>query len=282
MDSNHWILIIIFFLVIGGILFCLLRGVVKMVLFFLSIIGGAVTYYVLQKYGFNYLAFITDSPSEWMVTAIAVLGAVIVFAAFRHGLSWFSNLFSWGGKVRGAGGAGGILTTICMGLFVSWLISVGIFYFGSLSELRRYKELSANPEVRDEIPVLANLKQLMENSIVGKYLVMFDPLSDPERLKLAKIVAYMAGEENDELLMACEARLEQYLPSAKRINNLAHDKGIRTSMKKNDMGALLNDSKLTRLMSDQSIKDALKKIDPDTLFGMTVVTDKKDNTPEVP
>ncbi len=275
MTTNLWIAVIIAAVVIGGLVLASLKGLVKMILLAASVIGSILTYYWLQKYGFSYLSFLTAEPDSWMVTTLAVVGAVFVFAVFRHGLSWFSHVFSWGGGAPGLGGVKGLLTTVLMCLLVVWLACIGVFYFGSLSDIKRYKEVAKDSSARTRQSLVSQAKHYLETSPVGSAIACLDPMRDEERLKLAKIVAYMASEENAGRLEVCRGELSRYVPHMNRLFKLASDDGIRSAMKKNDMGTLLGDPKLTRLLADDQIRGGLKTLNPDALFGMKSGSGKK-------
>lgn len=267
MSTNTWILIIVGALLAGGLVLAALKGILKMILLAASIIGAIVTYYWLQKYGFSYLSFLTAEPESWMVNTLSIVGAVFVFAVFQHGLSWFGNIFSWGGG-KGIGGMKGIVTTVLMCLFIVWLTGIGVSYFGSLSEIRRYKDIVKDTSARTDVSPVSQVKSYIESSGMGGILSVLDPMKDAERLKLAKIVAYMSSEENRIRLDLCQQQLSQYVPNMHRIRKLASDQGIQSLMKKNDMGTLLGDPKLTKLLSDDQIRGGLKTLDIDRLFGM--------------
>lgn len=267
MSTNTWILIIVGALLAGGLVLAALKGILKMILLAASIIGAIVTYYWLQKYGFSYLSFLTAEPESWMVNTLSIVGAVFVFAVFQHGLSWFSNIFSWGGG-KGIGGMKGIVTTVLMCLFIVWLAGIGVSYFGSLSEIRRYKDIVKDTSARTNVSPISQVKSYIESSGMGGILSVVDPMKDAERLKLAKIVAYMSSEENRIRLDICQKQLSQYVPNMHRIRKLASDQGIQSLLKKNDMGSLLGDPKLTKLLSDDQIRGGLKTLDIDRLFGM--------------
>lgn len=267
MTTNTWILVIVLGLLAAGLILSALKGVFKMLLFAAAIIGAILSYYWMQKYGFAYLSFLTAEPAVWMVNTLSVVSAIFVFAVFQHGLSWFSSIFSWGGG-KGLGGIKGILTTALMCLLIVWLASIGVSYFGSLSDLRRYKDIAKDVKVRTNVPPVSQVKAYIEASGVGKMLSVLDPMADAERLKLAKIVAYMSNEENSIRLKMCEEQLGAYVPGMHRIRKLSSDEGIRSSIKKNDMGALLGDPKLTKILSDDQVRGGLKTLDIDRLFGM--------------
>lgn len=265
-----WILVIVLGLLLGALLIASLKGVVKLILLALAVIGAILTYFWVQKYGFSCLAFVTDQPREWMVTTLAILGAIFVFAAFRHGLSWFSNMFSWEGRLPGMGGKKGIITTICMSLFIFWLVLLGVFYFGSLSEIRRFRQIATDASARQQIPIMAQGKYYVETSRIGEFLSRLDPFNDKERLKLAKLVAYLASEDDEARREEFLRHLSRYLPHVNRLASLATDKGIRSAMQRNDMGALLNSTKITKILSDERMRGGLKTVDPEKLFGMVM------------
>ena len=183
MDSS-----LTFYLVLGA-----LKGMIKMLLFGAAVLSAVAAYFWLSKYGFTYLSFITSDPREWMVTVLSVGGAAAVFFIFMHGLFWFSDVFSWGGRM-GFGGAKGIVTTILMAVVVCWVGVMCIFYYGSMAEMTRARELALyhmDPSRTISLPAIYSVKKSITDNPHLNWLVAISPEHDPERLSLAKMIAYL-------------------------------------------------------------------------------------------
>ena len=160
MDSSLTFYLVLGALLVGFIVLGMLKGMIKMLLFGAAVLSAVAAYFWLSKYGFTYLSFITSDPREWMVTVLSVGGAAAVFFIFMHGLFWFSDVFSWGRRM-GFGGAKGIVTTILMAAVVCWVGVMCIFYYGSMAEMTRARELALyhmDPSRTISLPAIYSVK----------------------------------------------------------------------------------------------------------------------------
>ena len=92
-DAQTTILLALAVLVIFAIIFSVLKGVIRMILLSIAVIGSIAVWIFLQNKGFTLLALLTDSPQNWMVQVLAWGLSLFVFAVFFHGMNWFSHLF---------------------------------------------------------------------------------------------------------------------------------------------------------------------------------------------
>lgn len=188
MDSSLTFYLVLGALLVGFIVLGMLKGMIKMLLFGAAVLSAVAAYFWLSKYGFTYLSFITSDPREWMVTVLSVGGAAAVFFIFMHGLFWFSDVFSWGRRM-GFGGAKGIVTTILMAAVVCWVGVMCIFYYGSMAEMTRARELALyhmDPNRTISLPAIYSVKKSITDNPHLNWLVTISPEHDPERLSLAK------------------------------------------------------------------------------------------------
>lgn len=259
-DTSTTIYVIAGVILVGFLVFAVLKGIIKMVLFGASVLFSVLTYFWIAKNGYSYLAFVTSDPQRWMVTTLAWTAAIAVFAVFTHGLFWFSNVFSWGSKM-GFGGVKGILTTMLMAVLIVWVGIVGIFYYGSVGDIRRAHEFALvqqkmQPTVSS--PWTYEWKRKISNSSSVSWLGKFDPMTDPERISLAKLVAYLASFENDKAAKRF-TEMSAAIPRPRRLWSLCRDVAVRDMVKKEDMASIMNHPGLTKFLADQSSRDALKR-----------------------
>ena len=166
MDSSLTFYLVLGALLLGFIVLGMLKGMIKMLLFGAAVLSSVAAYFWLSKYGFTYLSFITSDPREWMVTVLSVGGAAAVFFVFMHGLFWFSDVFSWGRRM-GFGGTKGIVTTVLMAAVVCWVGVMCIFFYGSMAEMTRARELALyhmDPNRTISLPAIYSIKKsIMDN-----------------------------------------------------------------------------------------------------------------------
>ena len=257
----------------------MLKGMIKMLLFGAAVLSAVAAYFWLSKYGFTYLSFITSDPREWMVTVLSVGGAAAVFFIFMHGLFWFSDVFSWGRRM-GFGGAKGIVTTILMAAVVCWVGVMCIFYYGSMAEMTRARELALyhmDPSRTISLPAIYSVKKSITDNPHLNWLVKISPEHDPERLSLAKMIAYLVTL-SPELSDQRRTQLDCYMPRSRitsrvlSLKSLSEDPAIRLLVEKGDMQGLYNDVKLTRFLEDQDVRTVLSQLDVDRVLGFVTET----------
>ena len=166
MDSSLTFYLVLGALLAGFIILGMLKGMIKMLLFGAAVLSAVAAYFWLSKYGFTYLSFITSDPREWMVSVLSIGGALAVFFVFMHGLFWFSDVFSWGRRM-GFGGAKGAVTTLLMAAVVCWVGVMCIFYYGSMAEMTRARELALyhmDPTRAISLPTIYTVKKAITDN----------------------------------------------------------------------------------------------------------------------
>ena len=95
-------------IVLGGILaailfFIIFKGAIRMIVLATAIILAVAAWIFLQRNGFTYLSFVTDSPQPWMVQVLAWGVGIFILLLFFHIISWFTQLFSWKRRLSAEG-----------------------------------------------------------------------------------------------------------------------------------------------------------------------------------
>ncbi len=271
MDTSTTIYIIAGVVLAGLFILAVMKGVIKMVLFGMGVLGGLLTYYWISRHGYTYLAFLTSDPREWMVTALSWLLALFVFAVFTHGMFWFSNVFSLGSKM-GFGGVKGALTTILMVLVICWVGVVAIFYYGDVADIKHAHQVAlAQRGGKNEAVSTAwvyDWKEKICEHESTKWLASLDPMKDPGRVSLSKIVTYLATFEHDQAAGKYGA-IAPYIPRPRRLWTLSRDTGIRAMVERQDMAGLMNHPELTKFLSDPSSRAAIVRFPVDQFVAQT-------------
>lgn len=260
MDTSTTIYIIAGVVLVGFLVLAVLKGIIKMLLFGAGVLGGVAVYYWMSKHGFSYLAFLTSDPKSWMITGLAWVSAIAVFAVFVHGMFWFSNVFSWGAKM-GFGGVKGLLTTVLMVMVVLWVSLIALFYYGSVADVRRAHEIALsqiNKEHKVSTSWVYDWSQQVQKTDSSQWLTKLAPLQDAERISLAKLVAYLATFEPQEAVQRYSV-VSPHIPRPRRLWTLSQDVAIKTLVRRNDMTTLLNHPELTKFLADTSSREAVKR-----------------------
>ena len=258
-DTTLWA--VVGLIVIAIALFMLLKGVIKMLLLAMAVSSAVGLWMFLQKNGFTYLAFVTDSPQPWMVQTLAWGCAGFLLLVFFHGAVWFSQLFSWNGRV----GPWGIVTTILMCLLMLWVGMLGVSYYGDICRIRYYHELAeAQVAGRTDMPSkpwFTVMKETMRSSSGASWLQHIDPMENTAQTNLACLIAYGCTFDEPRYTAFYQAQLaNRGIPQPTRFLDLFGDKGLRTLVAEGRFVTLLENSRLSTFVQFRNTEEYLLKI----------------------
>lgn len=261
MEPTQLALIVLGCIVAAIIFFSVLKGVIRMLLLAVAIIGAIVVWMFIQRSGFTFLSFITANPQPWMVQTAAWVLAVFTFAVFFHGMVWFSQLFSWR---RGGASAGGIMTTILMCLLMLWIATLGISYYGDISLISHYRSLAEaqqNDRQADSMPWFTRMKHLLRKADRTGWLEKIDPMEDPAQTYLACLVAYGCSLDEAAYTAFYRERLENSgIPQPTRFLDLFGDKGLRTLVQEQRFVTLLENERLKTFLQFRDTEENVMRI----------------------
>ncbi len=244
MDASNTMLAVLGGLVAAIIFFILFKGVIRMILLALAIISAITVWIVIQRNGFTFVSFMTNTPRPWMVQVAAWGCALFVFSVFYHGMSWISQLFSW---KRGVS-ATSLITTILMSGLMVWLASIGISYHGSVSRISYYHELALAHQQglpAPTMPWFTRMKDTMSKAGSTAWMARLDPLDDPAQTNLACLVAYGCSLDEAAYRNFYNQRLaNRGIPQPTRFLDLFGDKGLRTLVQERRFSTLLENERL--------------------------------------
>lgn len=282
-NLDPWLIYaIIASVLIAFLIIWMMKGAIKMILLGGSVLCAIFTYFWVSKNGFTYLSFITKDPEEWMVVASSWISALLVLAVLSNGLFWFSNIFSWS-RNGVFGGFKGALTTILMGCVIVWVGLMLLFYYGSVAEMTRSRELALyhmDTSKVVSVPWAYKWKHSLSDNPATSWLSSLCPEHDPERLALSKVVVYLCTL--DPTTSAARRRqIDYYMPKSRQTSRvlslkvLSEDETIRTSVQKGDMQGLYSHVKLTKYLQDDEVREVFKKLDVDTILGFKFTRSNK-------
>ncbi len=260
-DAQTTILLALAVLIIFTIIFSVLKGVIRMILLSIAVIGSIGVWIFLQNKGFTLLALLTDSPQNWMVQVLAWGLSLFVFAVFFHGMNWFSQLFSWR---RGGASPGGIITTILMTALMIWVATVGVSYYGNIARISYYCDLAAahsKGESNPAMPWFTRAKNAIRKADATAWLESIDPLENPAQANLACLVAYGCSLSEPEFTKFYNERLARCgVPHPTRFLELFRDKGLRTLVEEGRYVTLLENERLNAFLNMGNTSEILEKI----------------------
>lgn len=259
MEISHTILAVVGATLGGILLFTILKGVVRMLLLAIAVVGAVGVWLLLQRNGFTFLSFITPNPRPWMVQTAAWGGGAFVFLVFHHGMRWFSHLFS----LKKAG-AGSIITTILMSALMLWLITLGISYYGDIRRISYYHDLALaqqSGENQPEIPWICRVKDELRKSHYTAWLEKIDPMEDPAQTNLACLVAYgCALNETHYNIFYRQQLATRNIPQPTRFLDLFGDAGLRTLVAEKRYVTLLENERLKTFVQFRNTEEIMRGI----------------------
>lgn len=260
-DAQTTISLILGIIALFITLFSVFKGVIRMLLLSVAVTGGITVWIFLQNKGFIFLSFLTDSPQPWMVQVTAWGLGLFTFAVFFHGMTWFSQLFSWR---RGGASPGGIITTILMSALMIWVGTVGISYYGNIARISYYHDLAEAHKAGQSDPAMpwfTQAKNAIRKAEATAWLQNIDPLESPAQANLACLVAYGCSLSEPEFTKFYNERLAHSgVPHPTRFLDLFRDKGLRTLVEEKRYVSLLENASLNNFLQLRNTAEILAKI----------------------
>ena len=259
LSTTSTIVIIMIAILAAIVIFSVFKGVIKMLLLAMAAVTAIAAWIFIQKNGFTLLALLTNSPQPWMVQALAWIASIFIFAVFFHGMSWFSQLFSW--RREGAS-TGGILTTFLMCALMLWLAMLGISYYGDVSRISFYQaRASATADSVPSLPWASRLQNALRNSPATSWILQFNPMDDQAQTNLACLVAYGCTLSDAQMEQFYHTCLEHSgIPHPSRFLELFRDPGLRTLVREKRFVNLLENSHLKTFLQFQNTQQLLEKL----------------------
>ncbi len=260
MNASNTMLTVLAVLVAAIIFFILFKGLIRMILLALAIISAIAVWIVIQRNGFTFVSFLTNSPQPWMVQVAAWSCSLFIFMVFYHGMSWFSQLFSW----RKGVSATSLITTVLMSGLMMWLATIGISYYGNVSRISYYHELALAHQqgnAAPSMPWFTRMKDTMRKANSTAWLEAIDPLEDPAQTNLACLVAYGCTlEETDYRNFYNQSLANRGIPQPTRFLDLFEDKGLRTLVQERRFSTLLENERLKTFLQFRDTHAHIKNI----------------------
>ena len=265
METSHIILTILGIIVGAILIFSLLKGFIKMILLAVAVSGAVAAWMFLQKNGYTYVAFVTDSPQPWMVEALAWGVAIFILLICFHGMVWISQLFNF----RKKAGIGGILTTVLMSLIMLWVTMMGICYYGNVCRIRYYHELAeaqmqraTNPAVTmPTTPWFTRMTMALRSSKITGWVQSIDPIDDPAQTNLACLVAFGCTLDEPTFTAFYNTQLaNRGIPQPTRLLDLFRDPGLRTMVKEGRFVSLLENERLNTVLRFRNTEEKMRCI----------------------
>ena len=248
---------LVIFLICAG--FVLLRGMTRMLI---------ATTLLAASAGVGYWAWLA-APAlsvDWFGSSLAWFTTAFPAAAFLSTLlvllkicKWIASPFSEDAKQRIKAPFSMALTMVRLAVALIpasllCLIAAGALnHLGSVAEVREFAENPAERVSKDSASWLQGLKSTLHQALPESLLTRLDPLAEPSRVKLAKVIAAQAESPLEPVI---DPATGQPIPRA----IIVEDPELQELARDGKFGALLRHPLLTKALRDPKVQALIKEL----------------------
>jgi len=250
MPLNLTTIALAIFVVCAG--FVLLRGVIRILLGCLVLGASAWVGLRLWQMAPDLVKACVGNHFEWAATVLPVAGFLATFVIGRTLVRFLTSPFSRSGGERPPLTLGRLfgvaLFTLIPTCLIVTLLAILIYHAGSVAEIKTAAG-PANPTPASDL--IQSLKASVEKSIPPSWLQLFDPLADPSRLTLAKVITEQSRPHRPPEF---DPATGKPIPRAIIVN----DPELQNLARDGRFSALLRSPLLTKALNDPKVQDLLK------------------------
>ncbi|MEN9974921.1 MAG: hypothetical protein RLZZ282_927 [Verrucomicrobiota bacterium] len=250
MTINLTTIALAIFVICAG--FVLLRGMLKILLGCLVLGSSAWLALRVWQLAPDLVKACLGIHLQWLATALPIATFLITFFIGRMVVNLLASPFqkSSGDRppltlMRLLGAA--LFTLIPTGLIVT-LIAIFIYHAGSISEIQQSTHKN-KPTPTSEL--IDTLKASVVQVIPPAWLKLFDPLIDPTRVTLAKIITEQSQPPRTPVI---DSKTGKPIPRAIIVN----DPELQNLARDGQFATLLRSPLLTKALNDPKVQDFLK------------------------
>jgi hypothetical protein len=238
------------FVVCAG--FVLLRGVMKILLGCLVLGSSAWVGFRLWQVAPDLVKACCGVHLQWLATALPIAAFLLTFLIGRILVKFLASPFQ-----KSAGDRppltlfrllGAALFTLIPTCLVGTILAILIYHAGSVAEIKHAADSSTPSPTAD---LIQNLKTSVEKSIPPAWLQLFDPLADPSRLTLAKVITEQSQPPRAPVI---DSQTGKPIPRAIIVN----DPELQNLAREGKFATLLRSPLLTKALNDPKVQDFLK------------------------
>jgi hypothetical protein len=180
-----------------------LRGIARMIAAVLMLCGSAWIGFQVWQRASGWAITWSGEPTPWITTGLPVLAFVGSFLVFRKVVAFVMNPFgpsrnaaprSWGTRLA--------LMMVAIAPTAVFFLTGATFvhHIGSIAELKAFAENSENSaDESSRTALLRELKDAVAKAIPESWLKRLDPLTDPDRMAVAKWILSRRAEAPAEI-----------------------------------------------------------------------------------
>jgi len=250
MPLNLTTIALAIFVVCAG--FVLLRGIIRILLGCLVLGASAWVGLRLWQLSPDLVKACVGNHLEWAATVVPIGGFLITFIIGRAIVRFLSSPFHRSAEERPpltlARLFGVAVFTLIPTCLIVTILAVLIYHVGSVAEIKSSAGPATPSAATDLIPTL---KTSVEKSIPPAWLQLLDPLADPARVALAKIITEQSQPHRPP---GFDPITGKPIPRAVIVN----DPELQNLARNGRFAALLRSPLLTKALNDPKVQEFLK------------------------
>lgn len=199
----------------------------------------------------------TGKSQSWITNGLPFLAFVVSFFLIRKIAKTIARPFGKSGEEQQPRSTIRTAFRLLLALVPTsliWLIGATLLHHnGSIAEVRAYSEKSVSPQETIPDGFSQRLKSAVEAAVPQSWLNAIDPLTEPSRITLAKLIA---AQSDSPLKAVNDPRTGKPFPRAIIVN----DPELQNLARQGNFGTLLRHPLLTKALADPKVKKLLKDL----------------------
>ncbi len=232
--------------------YVLLRGLTRMLMSTAVIAASAWLGFLVWQQAPELSVRTLGKSVPWLENGLPIAAFVVSFLAIRAIGKLLLAPFGGGSKSRPASFAGGLVRLVfaLVPTSVIWLSGATLVHHaGAISEIRESTGSPQDSEKPDDLR--AKLKTAVADIVPDSWLAWLDPLARPDRLALAKLIAFQEKPEREPVIDP-----ETGKPYPRAI--VVTDPALQNLAREGKYDTLLSHPELTKALDDPKIKRLLR------------------------
>ena len=248
---------LLIFLVCVGIV--MLRGMTRAILGCMVLLPSAWMAFMAWQRAPALSVEWTGKSQTWITTGLPIVLFLCFYYLIRKLLKAIVSPFgkNQDNGEKSSGSVIGLVFKFLLALIPAALICVVALAFahhtGSVAELRSFSQKSQGINAPDSIKFSEKLKSSIESIVPASWLKLLDPLADPSRLALAKVIT---AQSESSLKPVINPKTGKPFPRA----IIVQDPELQDCARQGNFGTLLRHPLLTKALADPKIKALLKDL----------------------
>ncbi len=248
---------LVIFLVCVGLV--MLRGMTRVILGCVVLLPSAWMAFMAWQRAPALSVEWTGKSHAWITTGLPIVLFLCFFHLIRKLVRWIASPFAQNDEAGGksSGSTLGLVFKLLLALVPAALICVVALtlahHTGSIAELRAFSQNPSDSSKTGYVRFGERLKSSIESVVPASWLKRLDPLADPSRLALAKVIA---AQSESPLKPVINPKTGKPIPRA----IIVPDPELQDYARQGKFGTLLRHPLLTKALADPKIKALLKDL----------------------